>query len=189
MTTTLPDAPPRSGQAPLPLAPREGDLVDGAAVTFEWTPLPEARAYRLQVARDDAFAHLLLDAPLAATPVATLYDLLPHRTPVYWRVRAETAEGWQAWSPAVRVGGAPEAAAPTARVAAPARPPAARPAPVGKAAADEAAAIEAAAHEAAAPYHTATTTPRGAAAFIATILLAFLAIVIATFYLSAQIRW
>ncbi len=88
-------------KAPQPVAPAGGMPVDGSAVSFSWTAAPGAQNYRLQVAADDAFEQVVCTLDSGPTTMCTLLEMLPQDGSVFhWRVQAQTASGWQPWSPA-----------------------------------------------------------------------------------------
>ena len=75
--------------------------VDGSAVSFSWTEAPGARTYHLQVAADAGFEQVVFSLEAGQTTLFTLLEMLPQDGSVFhWRVQAQTASGWQPWSPA-----------------------------------------------------------------------------------------
>jgi len=72
------------------LAPVDGGTVQQQDVTLEWTEGENAIGYRVQLARDEAFADLLLDDTLQAQTGRTVTGLASGT--YYWRV-ASVARG------------------------------------------------------------------------------------------------
>ncbi|MDP2007116.1 MAG: FecR domain-containing protein [Rubrivivax sp.] len=70
-------------EAPLPAQPVPGARLRGR-VDFRWAANPEARLYRLQVARDPAFADTVLDRADLTEPQASAEGLAPGR--YHWRL-------------------------------------------------------------------------------------------------------
>lgn len=82
---------------PWPLAPSNEEIVDGARVSFSWEPVEGALEYRLQVATDSTFQHIVLqrDLPGGTTtygPASFPVD----NTTYYWRTPVRTESGWSA---------------------------------------------------------------------------------------------
>lgn len=82
--------------SPQPVAPHGAAIVDGRAVTFEWEPVEEASAYRLEVASDTAFESVVFDEEFPADQTAvTVADFFPTDDQTFfWRVLAKNDEGW-----------------------------------------------------------------------------------------------
>lgn len=81
---------------PEPSTPIDDALVDGAAVTLLWHPVPGASAYGVQAADDAAFQHLRLDTSVGESLSVTVYETFPtNGARFFWRVRglADGAEG------------------------------------------------------------------------------------------------
>ncbi len=97
---------------PTPTHPVAGRSVATEAPTFDWTPVPDADTYRLQLAATDAFETIYCDETVEEPPSMSLADVLPDdATVVCWRVRAET-DAEAPWSrPAHFDATAPDAAA------------------------------------------------------------------------------
>ncbi len=66
------------------IAPANGELVDGSAVTLQWRSVPDAAAYRVQVAEDSTFELLLVDDTVSAT--SYLVGGVPADAVMYWRI-------------------------------------------------------------------------------------------------------
>jgi len=77
-------------EPPVTLAPVDGGTVQQQDVTLEWTEGENAIGYRVQLARDEAFADLLLDETLQAQTGRTVTGLASGT--YYWRV-ASVARG------------------------------------------------------------------------------------------------
>ena len=76
--------------APQLLGPAPNDIVDGRAVTFEWDDIQGASGYRVQVAYDEDFTDLQLDADVGSATALTVYDALPvDGARLLWRVAAQ----------------------------------------------------------------------------------------------------
>lgn len=76
---------------PTPTHPVAGRSVTDDVPTFDWTPVPDAETYRLQLAASDAFETIYYDETIEDVPSLSLADVLPDATTtVCWRVRAET---------------------------------------------------------------------------------------------------
>lgn len=72
-------------QRPLIIQPEEGRLLDTSYVEFDWTDVPLATSYIIEVATDTAFAHIVdVDSALATSNFAELYGDGEY----YWRVTA-----------------------------------------------------------------------------------------------------
>jgi|GEM_PF-2147495 len=79
--------------------PREHAVVEGDEVTFAWTPVEEASSYRLQVAQDRAFEHLIFNSTVGSRSNLNVSGVFPgDGSTLYWRVQARTAEGWDAFT-------------------------------------------------------------------------------------------
>ncbi len=79
-----------------PLRPDHGVPVEGGSVTLLWTAVPNARAYDVQVGRDETFERPVFATSVEASNSLSLLELLPETGAVYyWRVRpvAEGAPG------------------------------------------------------------------------------------------------
>ena len=101
-TSPRQDVPTSSMPRPNPTQPVAGRSVTTDAPTFDWTPVPGAGAYRLQLAATDAFETIYYDDVVDEPTSVPLADVLPSdATTVVWRVRAQT--GPEApWSTAAR---------------------------------------------------------------------------------------
>jgi hypothetical protein len=85
------DVPTASMPMPNPTHPVAGRSVTDDAPTFDWTPVPDADTYRLQLAASDDFETMYHDASVDGPSSLPLADVLPaDAATVAWRVRAET---------------------------------------------------------------------------------------------------
>jgi hypothetical protein len=97
---------------PLPavsqLLPLNGAILEATSTDLHWYPVPGAMRYRVQLARDSAFAEPLLDQVVEGPPVSSGERT---RGSYWWRVQAMADPGQTAaWSNASRLElGAPEA--------------------------------------------------------------------------------
>ena len=82
--------------SPRPVSPREAAIVDGREVTFEWRPVDEATAYRLEVASDASFSTVVFDEQVpAGTTALTVADFFPIDEQTYfWRVLTKGEDNW-----------------------------------------------------------------------------------------------
>lgn len=94
------DLPATTLPAPCPTHPVAGQSVEEASPAFDWTPVPGAARYRVQVAGTEAFEAVHHDAVMERGAACALASVLPAgTTSVYWRVRAEAeGEAPSAWS-------------------------------------------------------------------------------------------
>jgi hypothetical protein len=90
-----PTAPYDTSAAPELLSPLDSLRTTATVVTFEWSGVPDATHYELQVSRDGIF-----DAPaLDCSTVRTSYDHAIDSGRVFcWRVRAKHGAQTGAWS-------------------------------------------------------------------------------------------
>ena len=101
-TTPREDVPTSAMPVPTPTHPVAGRSVASGTPTFDWTPVPDADTYRLQLAASDAFETLYYDDTVDGPTSLALDDVLPDDVDtVVWRVRVETA-GETAWSTTAR---------------------------------------------------------------------------------------
>ena len=98
--------PPSSSEAPstrlpAPQRPVGDGTVDSPTPTLAWSAVPDATAYRVQVARTTDFSAPLVDVSAAADePSVTVPASLPtDGSTCYWRVRAETDAVETDWGP------------------------------------------------------------------------------------------
>jgi len=87
---------------PVARNPREYAVVDAEDVNFAWTPVDEAQSYRLQIARDRAFATLVFNSTVGGRTETHVSGVLPRDgSTLYWRVQARTEDGWEPFSESV----------------------------------------------------------------------------------------
>jgi hypothetical protein len=80
--------------APALVSPKEAHVVDGSAVTFDWTPVAGAADYVLQVAADTQFDQVVFEEGTGDATSLTVYDVFPvDGKSYYWRVIARDSEG------------------------------------------------------------------------------------------------
>ncbi len=86
--------------SPSLLTPVDAVSVDGSEVTFVWSSLEEAEAYRLQVAETARFDSLVVDAEVGSETAVTVGNQLPtDGQTFFWRVVVETKGEWNRTSP------------------------------------------------------------------------------------------
>ena len=106
-TTPREDVPTSAIPVPTPTHPVAGRAVTADAPAFDWTPVPDADTYRLQIAASDDFETIYYDKAVERPASLPLVDVLPDDAQtVAWRVRAET--GAEApWSPVAHFDASP----------------------------------------------------------------------------------
>lgn len=114
-------------RVPCPTHPVAGRETDSETPAFDWTPIPDATQYRLQLAPADDFETMYYDEPIERRESISLSSVLPEDvTTVYWHVRAErkdgTASGWSQPARFRRPGTTPEHSDTAVRVDAPPQP-------------------------------------------------------------------
>jgi len=125
MSTPTPyqESPPATLPAPCPTQPVAGRPVETDAPVFDWTPVPDATGYRMQIASAEAFEVVHYDEETERGAALSLDSVLPDdATTVWWRVRAEgTGEEQSNWSEPAHfaVAADPERGEGTVRVDAP----------------------------------------------------------------------
>ncbi len=87
------EAPPPPSSAPTLISPADGAAFEEETVTFQWTSVPDATGYRLELASSESFEdaiEYLIDSTSVVVPRASF----PNNTaaPVFWRVTASTLE-------------------------------------------------------------------------------------------------
>ncbi len=80
-------------------APADAAVVAGFTPTLDWTDVPGAATYDVQIATDSGFVTVVQSATGLATSTYTVNPALNLRN-YYWRVRAVNAAGASAWSTA-----------------------------------------------------------------------------------------
>ena len=124
MPTPPQELPPATLPAPHPTQPVAGRPAETDTPAFDWTPVPEAARYRIQVASTEAFEAVHYDEVMDRGTAVPLGTALPDDTAVAcWRVRAEGADEVRSdWSEPAHFAvpsAALESAAGTVRVEAP----------------------------------------------------------------------
>jgi hypothetical protein len=90
--TSGPQSFTKQSAPPTLIAPANGAAVNTPATVFQWTPVHDARQYRLQVAADPTFGTLIDDFETDASSY-TSNTTYPSDTTLYWRVRADAEDG------------------------------------------------------------------------------------------------
>lgn len=102
MSTPTPyeEATPTTLPKPCPTRPVAGRPAETDSPVFDWTPVPDATHYRVQVASTEAFDTIHYDDAMERGAALPLGSVLPGEgTTVYWRVRAKAEEDERsAWS-------------------------------------------------------------------------------------------
>ncbi|MFZ5903155.1 MAG: hypothetical protein ACOYZ8_06370, partial [Chloroflexota bacterium] len=83
--------------SPVLTSPPNGDTPSDATPTFMWNPVAGATGYTIQVSKNDTFTQLVLNKN-AATNSYTPTAALPANIPLFWRVKANGANGPSLWS-------------------------------------------------------------------------------------------
>ena len=87
------ELPPATLPAPCPTQPVAGGPVDTNAPVFDWTPVPDATRYRVQIASTEAFEAVHYSETMERGTAVALGPLLPDAVAMAcWRVRAEGAD-------------------------------------------------------------------------------------------------
>lgn len=66
--------------------------------TLQWNPSPGAASYRLELATDEAFSHVISSTVVSGASSLTLPQALPASGRYYWRVRAENGTFISSWT-------------------------------------------------------------------------------------------
>ncbi|WP_233993955.1 DNA-binding protein [Salinibacter altiplanensis] len=109
MSTSLPvpqqEMPPATLPVPCPTAPVAGRPVETTTPVFDWTPVPDATRYRVQIASTEAFGAVHYDETTDRGSAVPLGSVLPDDVETAcWRVRAEGREEVRSdWSELARV--------------------------------------------------------------------------------------
>lgn len=98
------ESPPATLPAPYPTRPVAGRPVDADAPVFDWTPVPGAARYRVQIGTSATFDTIHYDETTGRGAALPLGPVLPDgATTVYWRVQAEGGDdAVSAWSEPAR---------------------------------------------------------------------------------------
>ena len=84
--------------APTLLSPADGDSGVSLQPTFQWSLVPQAASYRLQVCTDTLFTSPLIDVPGLTTHTYAAATALPGNTCAFWRVDGTNGCGEGGWS-------------------------------------------------------------------------------------------
>jgi len=106
ISTPYEESPTATLPVPCPTQPVAGRTVDlDDSSVFDWTPVPDAAHYRVQVSDTDTFESIHYDEVTGRRVLIPLGSVLPDDTALaYWRVRAETdAARSSPWSDAAHV--------------------------------------------------------------------------------------
>jgi uncharacterized repeat protein (TIGR02543 family) len=84
---------------PILIEPGNGDIFAGLRPVFDWEDSPGASGYTIQISRNATFSSLVVNVTLN-TPISSYTPTvnLPAGIPLWWRVRANGANGPSAWS-------------------------------------------------------------------------------------------
>lgn len=82
---------------PLQFFYTDGDSVPGVRPTLIWENVTNATDFQIQISRESAFGHILIDEHLT-TPVYQPASDLSEGTRYFWRVRAKNGTGTSDWS-------------------------------------------------------------------------------------------
>lgn len=92
--------PPPPIPAPSLQAPSNGSTVASVTPILTWSPSVSGASYRLQVANDNSFSNLVVDAAnLAGLSYSIPSGQLSQGRTYYWKVRAYKADQESSWSP------------------------------------------------------------------------------------------
>ena len=102
--TPYQEASPATLPVPCPTQPVAGRPVETDTPVFDWTPVPDAPHYRVQIASTDAFEAVHYDETMDRGTAVPLETVLPEEAATAcWRVRAEgPAEARSDWSAPAR---------------------------------------------------------------------------------------
>ena len=84
--------------APLLQAPPNGDTTVSRFPLFDWSDVPNASSYTLQVATDPGFNSLVFQQNSNISQFQVTAALLQNNTVYYWRVNASNSGGTSSWS-------------------------------------------------------------------------------------------
>jgi hypothetical protein len=97
----MPNTASPSTQASPKLLQPVNETVRESATAFEWSQVPDAASYHLQIAPSEAFDTLLFDSDVGGLTHLTVYDAVPQDGSTYhWRVGVRTDDGDTRWSDA-----------------------------------------------------------------------------------------
>ena len=93
------DLPLADAEAPRPLGPLGGEIVDAAAVALRWSGVPGADGYEVELSPHPAFDRDVLTLDAGQTTEIALPGLVPAvGRKLLWRVRARLGDGATPWS-------------------------------------------------------------------------------------------
>ncbi|MDW5563248.1 MAG: hypothetical protein SA339_08480 [Methanomassiliicoccus sp.] len=84
--------------SPTPVAPLNNTIYIDEIPVLAWTTVTGASAYRVEISTDANFTDILTSAEVSGTNY-TASEMTDVNTTYYWRVAAETGDGWTDWSP------------------------------------------------------------------------------------------
>jgi hypothetical protein len=85
---------------PAPVSPADTAAISLLRPSFTWNAVPGAVSYTIQVSKNNTFTPLLVNATTVKAAISYKPLLnLPVNIPLYWRVRANGANGPSLWSP------------------------------------------------------------------------------------------
>ncbi|WP_174256976.1 PepSY domain-containing protein [Myxococcus xanthus] len=86
--------------APTLSSPADGATGVGTSAALDWSDVPSAATYEVQVATDSAFTNVVRSATALTASAWTVTPALSSSTPYYWRARAADSCGTSAYSTA-----------------------------------------------------------------------------------------
>ena len=105
---------------PTPIYPSYGSNVSGTTILFQWSQVPDATTYYIQVATDPFFNNLIVDWNIGNYIGMSLTNCPDNGQIYYWRVAAGNAEGWSWFSSTYYVTNGPSAIPPAPALISPA---------------------------------------------------------------------
>jgi hypothetical protein len=94
-------APESQATTPTLLSPPNNTTVSSLTPDLDWSDIPSASSYNIQVSTEATFGALILDtAGLTASSYTLVSGVLADSTTYYWRVRGEASGTQLEWSPA-----------------------------------------------------------------------------------------
>lgn len=108
------DRPQASAEAPRPLGPLGGEIVDAVTLALRWVPVAGATGYDVELSPHAAFARDVLSLDAGEATEIGLAGLVPASgRKLLWRVRARVGDAATPWSPYGRFYPATDAATDT----------------------------------------------------------------------------
>ena len=83
------------------ISPPNATNVPSLRPSFDWSDVPGASHYNIQISRNSTFTDLVTSATVTSSTYTPPGDLPPNRW-LFWRARAQVATMWHAWSSAAR---------------------------------------------------------------------------------------